>query len=99
MTSVTAWVLMHAFKLVGFPPGVVNMVIGEGKSAGQRLVDHVDVPLISFTGSTVIGKKIQEDGAKLNKKVSLEMGGKNPGIVYSNYRKSDIASIARYLKL
>ncbi|CCD66851.1 Aldehyde dehydrogenase domain-containing protein [Caenorhabditis elegans] len=95
MTSVTAWVLMHAFKLVGFPPGVVNMVIGEGKSAGQRLVDHVDVPLISFTGSTVIGKKIQEDGAKLNKKVSLEMGGKNPGIVYSNYRKSDIASIAR----
>ncbi|CAI2357395.1 unnamed protein product [Caenorhabditis sp. 36 PRJEB53466] len=95
MTSVTAWVLMHAFKLAGFPPGVVNMIIGEGRSAGQRLVDHPDVNLISFTGSTLIGKKIQEDGAKLNKKVSLEMGGKNPGIVYSNYRKSDIAAIAR----
>ncbi|KAF1748245.1 hypothetical protein GCK72_024712 [Caenorhabditis remanei] len=95
MTSVTAWVLMHAFKLVGFPAGVVNMVIGEGRSAGQRLVDHPDVHLISFTGSTLIGKKIQEDSAKMNKKVSLEMGGKNPGIVYSNYRKSDIATIAR----
>uniref|UniRef100_A0A1I7TC44 Aldedh domain-containing protein n=1 Tax=Caenorhabditis tropicalis TaxID=1561998 RepID=A0A1I7TC44_9PELO len=95
MTSVTAWVLMHAFKLVGFPSGVVNMVIGEGRSAGQRLVDHPDVHLISFTGSTLVGTKIQEDGAKMNKKVSLEMGGKNPGIVYTNYRKSDIATIAR----
>uniref|UniRef100_A0A8R1I680 Aldedh domain-containing protein n=1 Tax=Caenorhabditis japonica TaxID=281687 RepID=A0A8R1I680_CAEJA len=95
MTSVTAWVLMHVFKLAGFPTGVINMVIGEGRSAGQRLVDHPDVHLISFTGSTAIGKKIQEDSAKLNKKVSLEMGGKNPGIVFANYRSSDLAAIVK----
>ncbi|VDL73811.1 unnamed protein product [Nippostrongylus brasiliensis] len=82
LTSVTAWVLMHAVKQAGFPPGVVNMVIGTGQSAGQALVEHPDVPLISFTGSTLVGKKIAELCAKLNKKVSLEMGGKNAAIIY-----------------
>ncbi|CAJ0610448.1 unnamed protein product, partial [Cylicocyclus nassatus] len=82
LTSVTAWVLMHAFKEAGFPPGVVNMIIGTGPSAGQHLVEHPDVPLVSFTGSTLVGKKIAEVGARLNKKVSLEMGGKNAAIVY-----------------
>ncbi|CAI5455821.1 unnamed protein product [Caenorhabditis angaria] len=95
LTSVTAWVLMHAIKLVGFPPGVVNMVIGEGSSAGQSLVDHPDVPIISFTGSTLIGKKIQESAAKLNKKVSLEMGGKNGAIVYSDFDWNDLSTIVR----
>ncbi|VDN29551.1 unnamed protein product [Cylicostephanus goldi] len=66
----------------GFPPGAVNMIIGTGPSAGQHLVEHPDVPLVSFTGSTVVGKKIAEVGARLNKKISLEMGGKNAAIVY-----------------
>ncbi|KAJ1356915.1 hypothetical protein KIN20_014886 [Parelaphostrongylus tenuis] len=57
ITSVTAWILMHAFLEAGFPPGVVNMVIGTGASAGQHLVEHPDVPLVSFTGSTLVGKK------------------------------------------
>ncbi|EYC03252.1 hypothetical protein Y032_0095g2838 [Ancylostoma ceylanicum] len=82
MTSVTAWVLMHAFKEAGFPAGVVNMVIGTGPSTGQHLVEHPDVPLVSFTGSTAVGKRIGEIGARLNKKISLEMGGKNAAIIY-----------------
>ncbi|CAB3399189.1 unnamed protein product [Caenorhabditis bovis] len=95
MTSVTAWALMHAIKEVGFPPGVVNLVMGEGATAGQYLVDHPDVPLISFTGSTLVGKMIQEKGARLNKKVSLEMGGKNPAIVFSNYNSNDLPLIVK----
>ncbi|KAK5982735.1 Gamma-aminobutyraldehyde dehydrogenase domain protein [Trichostrongylus colubriformis] len=51
LTSVTAWVLMHAFQQAGFPAGVVNMVIGKGSPVGQALVEHPGVPLISFTGS------------------------------------------------
>nr|CDJ88507.1 Aldehyde dehydrogenase domain containing protein [Haemonchus contortus] len=82
LTSVTAWVLMHAFKEAGFPAGVVNMVIGKGSSAGQALIEHPDVNLISFTGSTIVGKKIGEIGARMNKQVSLEMGGKNAAIIY-----------------
>ncbi|VDM63876.1 unnamed protein product [Angiostrongylus costaricensis] len=82
LTSVTAWILMHAFREAGFPPGVVNMVIGTGASVGQHLVEHPDVPLVSFTGSTAVGKKIAAICGRLNKKVSLEMGGKNAAIVY-----------------
>ncbi|TKR80328.1 hypothetical protein L596_014417 [Steinernema carpocapsae] len=82
ITSATAWVLMHAFVEAGFPAGVVNMVIGTGPEAGEPLVTDPRVPVISFTGSTVIGKKIASLAAPLNKKVSLEMGGKNACIVY-----------------
>ncbi|KHJ98044.1 aldehyde dehydrogenase family protein [Oesophagostomum dentatum] len=96
LTSVTAWVLMHAFREAGFPAGVVNMVIGTGPSAGQRLVEHPDVPLVSFTGSTVVGKKIGEVGARLNKKISLEMGGKNAAVIYPSCNLSKhLATIAR----
>ncbi|KAK0394410.1 hypothetical protein QR680_000718 [Steinernema hermaphroditum] len=82
ITSATAWVLMHAFVEAGFPAGVVNMVIGTGPEAGEPLVNDPRVPLISFTGSTVVGKKIAALAAPLNKKVSLEMGGKNACIVF-----------------
>uniref|UniRef100_A0A1I7XLZ9 Aldedh domain-containing protein n=1 Tax=Heterorhabditis bacteriophora TaxID=37862 RepID=A0A1I7XLZ9_HETBA len=53
LTSVTAWVLMHAIEEAGFPTGVVNLVIGTGSSVGEHLVSHPDVPLISFTGSQI----------------------------------------------
>ncbi|KAK6760034.1 hypothetical protein RB195_021527 [Necator americanus] len=96
LTSVTAWVLMHAFREAGFPAGVVNMVIGTGPSTGQHLVEHPDVPLVSFTGSTVVGKKVGEICARLNKKVSLEMGGKNAAIIYPSCDLTKhLATIAR----
>ncbi|MFA6569730.1 MAG: aldehyde dehydrogenase family protein [Bacteroidota bacterium] len=64
----------------GIPPGVFNVVLGKG-SMGNMIVEHPDVDLIGFTGSTDVGSKIGEICGKMNKKCSLEMGGKNPQIV------------------
>jgi len=66
------------------PAGVVNMVFGTGPRAGQALVSHPEVPLISFTGGTVTGERIIRDSAPFCKKLSLELGGKNPGIVFDD---------------
>lgn len=65
----------------GIPDGVVNLVIGGGEDVGNAIVDHPDVALISFTGSTETGVKLASRAAALNKRVSLEMGGKNAVIV------------------
>ncbi|KAF8386566.1 alh-10 [Pristionchus pacificus] len=81
LTSATAYVLMHALFEAGLPKGVVNMVLGTGAEVGEHLVTNPDVGLVSFTGSTLIGKKIASLAAQLNKKTSLEMGGKNGCIV------------------
>lgn len=64
----------------GIPPGVFNVVLGKGYM-GNMIVEHPDVKVIGFTGSTGIGTKLGEIGGRLNKRVSLEMGGKNPQIV------------------
>lgn len=61
-------------NLAGIPPGVVNMVFGTGPKAGQALVCHPDVPLISFTGGTATAAVIRRDSAHLCKKLSLEVG-------------------------
>lgn len=63
---------------------MVNLVLGTGPRAGEPLVTHPDVPLISFTGSTVVGRRIQALTAPLTKKLSLEMGGKNACIVFDD---------------
>jgi aldehyde dehydrogenase (NAD+) len=65
----------------GFPPEVIQLVHGRGEVAGRALVEHPDVPLISFTGSTATGSTIAEAGGRMHKRVSLEMGGKNAMIV------------------
>ena len=65
----------------GLPEGVVNVVLGTGAEVGDAIVDHPDVPLITFTGSNATGKKVAVRGAKNNKRVSLELGGKNAVIV------------------
>ncbi|MCO5222310.1 MAG: aldehyde dehydrogenase family protein [Thermomicrobiales bacterium] len=65
----------------GLPDGVVNLVIGGGEDVGNAIVDHPDVPLISFTGSTDTGVRLAARAAALNKRVALEMGGKNAVIV------------------
>lgn len=74
----------------GIPDGVVNLVIGGGEDAGNAIVDHPDVALISFTGSTETGVKLASRAAALNKRVSLEMGGKNAVIVLDD-AKLDLA--------
>jgi len=69
----------------GFPPGVVNLIPGSGRTVGQRLADHPLVRKIGFTGSTGVGQTIMESAAKSNlKKVSLELGGKSPLIIFAD---------------
>lgn len=68
----------------GFPDGVVNVVPGFGETAGRALVAHPGVDKISFTGSTGVGKEIVRTSAETLKKVSLELGGKSPNIVFAD---------------
>lgn len=80
-TSKTAYMLCEVLNEAGIPKGVVNMVFGKGDPAGAYLVKHPGVPLISFTGGTATGEKIQTLAAPQVKKLSLELGGKNATIV------------------
>ncbi|MEV0297578.1 aldehyde dehydrogenase family protein [Nocardia sp. NPDC050710] len=82
-TPLTALLLGELFEEAGFPPGVVNIVTGYG-DAGAALTAHPDVDKVAFTGSTEVGKLVV-DAAKGNlKKVSLELGGKSPNIVFAD---------------
>ena len=83
-TSLTAWMLAQRLQEAGMPPGVCNFVFGTGPRTGAALVQHPDVPLISFTGGTASGLRVQELAAPLLKRVSLELGGKNPTIVFDD---------------
>ncbi|KAG0267754.1 Aldehyde dehydrogenase 8 member A1 [Actinomortierella ambigua] len=83
-TSLTAYMLCSVLKEAGLPAGVVNMVFGTGLGAGQALVEHPKIPLISFTGGTVTGAKILTASAPLFKKTSMELGGKNANIVFAD---------------
>uniref|UniRef100_A0A3P9DCT2 Aldehyde dehydrogenase 8 family, member A1 n=1 Tax=Maylandia zebra TaxID=106582 RepID=A0A3P9DCT2_9CICH len=74
MTSVTAWMLCKLMQQAGVPPGVVNIVFGSGPRAGDALVSHPEVPLVSFTGSTATAQRITERSAPYCKKLSLELG-------------------------
>lgn len=80
-TPFMAYELAKIFEEVGLPEGVVNVVFGSGPTVGTAMIEHPDVRIISFTGSTETGSKVAELGGKHLKKVSLEMGGKNAIIV------------------
>ncbi len=80
-TPVLAAEFVKIFEEAGLPPGVLNLVTGYGVPAGQALVEHPQVKMISFTGSNEVGKQIAVRGAQLGKRVSLELGGKNAIIV------------------
>jgi aminomuconate-semialdehyde/2-hydroxymuconate-6-semialdehyde dehydrogenase len=84
ITPFTASILGQILKDAGLPAGVVNIVHGEGRSAGASIVDHPDVKAVTFTGSTVTGKSISLSAANQFKKLSLEMGGKNPTLVFED---------------
>jgi acyl-CoA reductase-like NAD-dependent aldehyde dehydrogenase len=81
-TPLTALRLGELICEAGFPKGVVNIVPGFGETAGAALAEHPDVDKIAFTGSTEIGKKILQASAGNLKKVTLELGGKSPNIVF-----------------
>jgi len=80
-TPATAAVFVEILQEAGIPPGVVNIVHGTGSSVGTAIVDHTDIDLISFTGSSNVGKMISSQAGKQLKRVSLELGGKNAQIV------------------
>lgn len=80
-TPATGTALVEILIEAGVPPGVINIVHGGGSTVGMSLVEHPDVDLISFTGSSVVGKKISEVASKTLKRVSLELGGKNAQMV------------------
>lgn len=77
----TAWIFGQLCLDAGLPNGVLNIIQGLGREAGAALVEHPDVDLISFTGSTTVGKYIAETAGKRLAKISLELGGKNPLVV------------------
>jgi len=81
LTPLTVWNLVKGAEEVGFPPGVVNLVTGGGRGVGNPMCEHPDVSLVSFTGSTEVGRTINLACAKDFKRVGLEMGGKNAVIV------------------
>ncbi len=84
MTSGTTLRLGALLLEAGMPEGVVNIVTGYGLPAGARLAEHPDVDMLSFTGSTAVGKRIVAASQGNLKKVSLELGGKNPQIVFAD---------------
>jgi aldehyde dehydrogenase (NAD+) len=82
-TPLTALAFAHICQEVGLPPGVVNIVTGDG-STGEALVKHPDVDKIAFTGSTEVGRAIRKATAQSHKRLSLELGGKSPFIVFED---------------
>jgi acyl-CoA reductase-like NAD-dependent aldehyde dehydrogenase len=76
-----AWALAEIISRSGIPPGVFNLVMGQGRSVGEALVNHPGVDGISFTGSQSVGQRIAATCVAQHKKVQLEMGGKNPQVV------------------
>jgi acyl-CoA reductase-like NAD-dependent aldehyde dehydrogenase len=83
-TPLTALLLADAAAEVGFPPGVLNVVPGHGRTAGEALVAHPGVDKIAFTGSTAVGQHIARVAVDTVKRVSLELGGKSPNIVFAD---------------
>ncbi|GIM47770.1 NAD-dependent succinate-semialdehyde dehydrogenase [Collibacillus ludicampi] len=83
-TPLSAIRLFELFEQAGFPKGVVNLVIGKPESVGQEFIDNPKVRKIAFTGSTRVGKLLMEGAAKHVKRVSLELGGHAPFIVFDD---------------
>lgn len=84
LTPLTAFRLSEICIEAGLPPGVLNIVHGTGADVGQAIVEHQEISAISFTGGTQTGKKIAATAAPMFKKLSLELGGKNPTIIFDD---------------
>jgi acyl-CoA reductase-like NAD-dependent aldehyde dehydrogenase len=84
LTPLTALRFERLAVEAGLPEGVVNVVVGPGSVAGRRLVEHPDVAKIAFTGSTEVGRSIAAGAAATIKRVTLELGGKSPNIVFGD---------------
>ncbi len=96
LTPMTAGLLMKVIDEIGMPSGVVNLIHGDGMGAGSPLVAHPDIDFVSFTGGTATGRKVAASAAPGFKKLSLELGGKNSSIVFSDCdMDSTVAGVTR----
>ena len=84
VTPMTAFLLSKLCIEAGLPPGVLNIVHGTGPKVGSAIVAHKDIKAISFTGGTRTGEEIARTAAPMFKKLSLELGGKNPNIIFAD---------------
>jgi phenylacetaldehyde dehydrogenase len=91
-TSLTALRLGDLVVQAGFPPGVINIITGNGHTAGDRLVKHPGVDKVAFTGSTEVGKIINRNATETLKRVTLELGGKSPVVVMPDVNVADAAA-------
>lgn len=90
VTPMTAYLLGEICNEAGLPKGVLNIVHGLGTTTGQAIVKHPDIKAISFTGGTVTGAHIARTAAPMFKKLSLELGGKNPNIIFADCDYDDM---------
>jgi betaine-aldehyde dehydrogenase len=84
LTPLTALRFAELALEAGIPEGVVNVVVGPGSVAGERLIAHPDVAKIGFTGSTEVGSRVMEGAAKTIKRVTLELGGKSANVIFDD---------------
>ena len=94
ITPMTAYIFSKICIEAGLPKGVLNIVHGLGSKVGDPLTTHIDTPIVSFTGGTVTGKHIASLTAPMFKKLSLELGGKNPNIIFADADFDKAVSIA-----
>ena len=94
VTPVTAYLLAHICKKAGLPDGVLNIIHGTGSITGEAIIKHPDVKAISFTGSTRAGERIASVAAPKFKKLSLELGGKNPNIIFADCNWEEMMKIS-----
>ncbi len=92
ITPYTAYLLGKVAAEAGMPPGVLNILHGEGGTVGDAIVKHPKIKAISFTGGTSTGKYIAQTAAPMFKKLSLELGGKNPNIIFADCDFDDMLS-------
>jgi aldehyde dehydrogenase (NAD+) len=83
-TPLTALAFAEIALEAGFPAGAFNVIAGGGRAAGAALVRHADVDKISFTGSTEVGREVMKMAAETNKRVTLELGGKSPNVIFAD---------------
>jgi acyl-CoA reductase-like NAD-dependent aldehyde dehydrogenase len=96
VAPINAFILADVIHDAGLPPGVFNLVTGFGPIVGERLAEHPDVDMVSFTGSTRAGKRVSEVGAQTVKRIALELGGKSASIVLddADFEKAVKASVS-----
>ena len=94
VTPMSAYILSKICAEIDFPPGVLNIVHGLGSKIGDSLTGHEDTPIVSFTGGTQTGRHIAGIASPMFKKISLELGGKNPNIVFADANFDKAVSMA-----